>query len=108
MVQVLVFDVLCFCSLSEVGKDVQQFDYGVESMPHPVRLFNIKKKEGFAKSPGHLWRPDGASINMQSTISCIKMFRKHSPHPAESVSSKQHVLYLPDVCKNLCLCYINA
>lgn len=80
------------CRLSEIGKDAQQFNFGVASTPDPVVL-----KEGFAKSPAHLWWPYRASVNMESTISCIKMFRKLHPHSDGILASKQHALYLLDV-----------
>ncbi|XP_058197752.1 uncharacterized protein LOC131313454 isoform X2 [Rhododendron vialii] len=61
-----------------VGKVQQQFDYGIGCMPDRVWPLSIEERERFVELPGHLWRPSGASVNMSSNISCMKMHGKHS------------------------------
>lgn len=61
-----------------VGKGRQQFDHGVGCMPDCVWPLITEERERFVEVPGHLWRPSGASVNMASNISCMKMFGKHS------------------------------
>ncbi|KAG5516138.1 hypothetical protein RHGRI_036999 [Rhododendron griersonianum] len=61
-----------------VGKVRQQFDYGIGCMPDRVWPLSIEEGERFVELPGHLWRPSGASVNMSSKISCMKMHGKHS------------------------------
>ena len=91
--QVLGFEVLCFCSLYEVAKVGQHFDYGVKCMPDRVWPPVIGKQTECSKAVGHIWRPTGASLVMQSSISCIKMVGKHSPCTIDDQSAIQHVLY---------------
>ncbi|KAL8101307.1 uncharacterized protein LOC141686956 isoform X2 [Apium graveolens] len=59
-----------------VDKDALEFDYGVRSTPDCAWPLDIKSKEAFVRSPGHLWRLDGASLDMFSSITCIKKFGK--------------------------------
>lgn len=63
-----------------VDEDALDFEYGVRSTPDSAWPFDIKANEGFARSPGHLWRLDGASLNMFSSITCIKKFGKPEQH----------------------------
>uniref|UniRef100_A0A5B7BJG7 Uncharacterized protein n=1 Tax=Davidia involucrata TaxID=16924 RepID=A0A5B7BJG7_DAVIN len=79
-------------SLYEVGKAGQQFDYGVKCMPDCVWPLNIENQVRCLKVPGHLWRPAGASTQMPSNISCVKMSGKHSTRTVDDASSMQHVL----------------
>lgn len=73
-----------------VGKGRQQFDHGVGCVPDCVWPLIIEERERFVEVPGHLWRPSGASVNMSSNISCMKMFGKHSD--TDGLPS-QHLLY---------------
>nr|XP_017244781.1 PREDICTED: uncharacterized protein LOC108216509 [Daucus carota subsp. sativus] len=59
-----------------VDKHALQFTHGVRGTPDCAWPLDTKAKERSAQSPGHLWRLDGASLNMSSSISCIKKFGK--------------------------------
>lgn len=73
-----------------VGKVQQQFDYGIGCMPDRVWPQSIEERERFVEVPGHLWRPSGASVNMLSNISCMKMYGKHSDSDG---LPRQHLMY---------------
>ncbi|KAK3004990.1 hypothetical protein RJ639_043996 [Escallonia herrerae] len=73
----------------EVGKVGQRFVHGEESIPDRVWPVSRLKQPGFVKLPGHLWRPVVSSIQMSSSISCIKT---HSSTAADNASPTQ--LYL--------------
>ncbi|KAJ9709429.1 hypothetical protein PVL29_001078 [Vitis rotundifolia] len=81
-----------YLSLYEVAKVGQHFDYGVKCMPDRVWPPVIGKQTECSKAVGHIWRPTGASLVMQSSISCIKMVGKHSPCTIDDRSAIQHVL----------------
>ncbi|RVW21500.1 hypothetical protein CK203_110988 [Vitis vinifera] len=82
-----------YLSLYEVAKVGHHFDYGVKCMPDRVWPPVIGKQTDCSKAVGHIWRPTGASLVMQSSISCIKMVGKHSPCTIDDQSAIQHVLY---------------
>ncbi|XP_059437326.1 uncharacterized protein LOC132170380 isoform X1 [Corylus avellana] len=65
-------------SFVEVGKVRQHFDYGVKCMPDRVWPLIKENDAEFVRIPGHIQRLAGASLQMSSNISCIKLFRKHS------------------------------
>ncbi|XP_057511757.1 uncharacterized protein LOC130793907 [Actinidia eriantha] len=76
-------------SFYEFGKVGQQFDYGVICMPDCVWPLGTEKGEMLVEVPGPLWKPSGASVQMSSNISCIKMYGKHFNTDG---SPMQHVL----------------
>ncbi|KAK2979411.1 hypothetical protein RJ640_022793 [Escallonia rubra] len=77
----------------EVGKVGQRFVHGEESIPDRVWPVSRLKQPGSVKLPGHLWRPVVSSIQMPSSISCIKT---HSSTAADNASPTRLVLYPSD------------
>ncbi|KAL1830741.1 hypothetical protein ACET3Z_000392 [Daucus carota] len=69
-----------YLSFHVVDKHALQFTHGVRGTPDCAWPLDTKAKERSAQSPGHLWRLDGASLNMSSSISCIKKFGKPGQH----------------------------
>uniref|UniRef100_A0A2P2KJD9 Uncharacterized protein MANES_03G071900 n=1 Tax=Rhizophora mucronata TaxID=61149 RepID=A0A2P2KJD9_RHIMU len=67
-------------SLFEVGKVRKDYGAGVECIPDPVWPDFDKCEAECFKSPESLWRPAGASLLMNSNISCIKVPGKYSFH----------------------------
>ncbi|XP_059654087.1 uncharacterized protein LOC132300849 [Cornus florida] len=78
-------------SLYEVGNVGQQFYYGVNCTPDRIWSLNIDNQGRSMEAASHLWRPTGASMQMPSNISCVKMFGKHSTHFVDA-SSMQRIL----------------
>jgi hypothetical protein len=64
------------CSFVEVGKVGQHIDYGVKCMPDHVWPLIKENDAEFGRIPGHIRRLAGASLQMPSSISCIKLSRK--------------------------------
>jgi hypothetical protein len=90
--QFIAYEVLYSCSFVEVGKVRQHFDYGVKCMPDHVWPLIKENDADFVRIPGHIRRLAGASLQMSSNISCIKLFRKHSSTMDDS-SNIQKALY---------------
>lgn len=90
--QVIAYEVLYSCSFVEVGKVRQHFDYGVKCMPDRVWPLIKENDAEFGGIPGHIRRLAGASLQMPSSISCIKLSRKHSSTMDDS-SNIQEALY---------------
>ncbi|KAF2286858.1 hypothetical protein GH714_033400 [Hevea brasiliensis] len=78
--------------LFEVGKSGQHFDSGEKCIPDLVRPVVEVNKAECSKAPGHIWRPEGASLQMSSNISCIKLFGKHPSYAVDDCFSIQHAL----------------
>ena len=62
-------------------------------MPDRVWTPVMEKQTEYSKAVGHICRPRGASLAMQSSISSIKMVGKQSPSTIADGSTIQHVLY---------------
>lgn len=55
-----------------LDKDDQESHYGEKIIPDCAWPLDIKNKDGFAKSPGHLWTLHQRFVNTSSSIRCIK------------------------------------
>ncbi|WCJ33277.1 Transducin/WD40 repeat-like superfamily protein [Euphorbia peplus] len=64
-------------SIFEVGKVRQHFDTGVNYNPDLVGTITEPNNRECYESPGHIWKPERATLQMPSSISCIKLFQKH-------------------------------
>lgn len=95
--QIVSVSYLAFCSFHVVDKHALQFTHGVRGTPDCAWPLDTKAKERSAQSPGHLWRLDGASLNMSSSISCIKKFGKPGQHK---------ILYPLNFCEDVYLYFI--
>ncbi|XP_024963235.1 uncharacterized protein LOC112503429 isoform X2 [Cynara cardunculus var. scolymus] len=80
-----------FC-LSEVGYVGQRANNAMQCMPDLVQPLNIEKQTASLKSPGLLWRPMGAVVEMLSSVSCIKISRNYHPQATDIDSSVPHAL----------------
>ncbi|KAJ9557602.1 hypothetical protein OSB04_012216 [Centaurea solstitialis] len=80
-----------FC-LSEVGYVGRRANNGVQCMPDLVQPLNIEKQTASLNSPGLLWRPMGAVVEMLSSVSCIKISRNYHPQSTDTDSSVPHAL----------------
>ncbi|OAY54404.1 uncharacterized protein LOC110611784 isoform X2 [Manihot esculenta] len=78
-------------SLFEVGKGGHS-DNGENCIPDCVRSVVEENTEECSKAPVHIWRPAGASLQMSSSLSCIKLFGKHPSYAADDFFSIQHAL----------------
>lgn len=81
------------CSFSEVGKVGQYFDGGVQWMPDCVRHYVKGKTDKHDEMPGPVFRPNGASLLMSSSISCIRLSAKRSSHAVSDGLNVGHALY---------------
>lgn len=70
----LIVHNLCFGSFHVVlDKDAQESNFGKKCTPDCAWPFDIKNKDGFAKSPGDLWKLiEHGLVSTSSSIRCIK------------------------------------
>ncbi|XP_062162975.1 uncharacterized protein LOC133869896 [Alnus glutinosa] len=79
-------------SFVEVGKVGQHIDYGVKCMPDRVWPLIKENDAEFGRIPGHIRRLAGASLQMPSSISCIKLSRKHSSTMEDSSNIQEALI----------------
>ncbi|KAF7840268.1 DDB1- and CUL4-associated factor 4 isoform X2 [Senna tora] len=80
-------------SFSEVGKAGQYFGGGVKWMPDRVKKYVKGEKDEHVEVPGPVFRPNGATLLMSSSISCIRLGLKRSFHAAENDPNIGHALF---------------
>ncbi|CAI9259747.1 unnamed protein product [Lactuca saligna] len=73
-----------FCCY-EVGSIGEHAINGLQCMPNLVHPMNIEKETASLKSPGLIWRPIGALVQMPSNVSCINLPRNY--HSIDSSTS---------------------
>lgn len=80
-----------FCCY-EVGSVEHHAINGLQCMPDLVKPLNTEKETSSLKSPGLIWRPIGALVQMPSNVSCIKTPRNHHYQATDADSSPSHAL----------------
>ncbi|XP_004134515.2 uncharacterized protein LOC101220880 isoform X1 [Cucumis sativus] len=71
---------------------------GDQHIGHPVNCCpelvwpSARENQMFGEVPGDIWQLSGASLQMSSNISCIKLFKKRFPSVHDEVSDIQHAL----------------
>lgn len=78
-------------SLFGVGEGDQHIGRGVSCCPELVWP-SAGENQMFGEVPGDIWQLSGASLQMSSNISCIKLFKKRFPLVHDDVSDIQHAL----------------
>ncbi|XP_065853925.1 uncharacterized protein [Euphorbia lathyris] len=79
-------------SLFEVGKVAQHFDTGVKYVPDLVGTISEQNNGERCKAPRHLWQPERAMLKLPSSISCVKLFRKHPPNLDDDFSIQRALI----------------